>query len=202
MRDFQKAAEIFLLPGCDGPKLQKCGRQALHRLPFQPQTRVLPQSVRKFQTEIGIRQIVTAGVADFSVDDGDFPMVPVVHEQPQNRQGRVEYLTADALGIQFPGEIPIHIADGADIIVHQPHIQAFRRLPGQHLPDPAEGLFVLYNEIFHENEGFCLFQIPQKFRQCRSAVAIVPGIRGAIDRGMGVVPKILAQIAGRLVLPG
>ena len=68
---------LFLRPG-NTPHLQEHHGHALHRIPPDHYSRILPVPEPLFYINILIRQIDPAGESDFSVNNQYFPVIPVV----------------------------------------------------------------------------------------------------------------------------
>jgi hypothetical protein len=169
----QISFKVLILPCCDTPEFQKGCGHTLHGVTFQPDTGILPVSVGTCQIKVFVRKIVAAGKCDLSVDDGDFPVIPMVHEQVKDRHSRIEYPALDALTVQFSCKFQIHIADAAEIVVHQPHFHTGLRLPDENFTNFLKSFPIVHNEVFHEDEIFRLFQRFQHIFQCLRCLRII-----------------------------
>ena len=146
--------------------------------------------------EIFVRQIITAGIAHFTVYDGDLPVIPVIEEQIQKGLRRIEAAAPDPGFVQLCRIAPAGGADGAQVIIHQPHFHTLPGFPLQDLPDLPEGFPILQDEIFHENEGFRLFQIFFHIPQGIQCFAVIFDSRFAPNRH----PLVFPEISGKVLL--
>ena len=153
------------------------------------------------QIEILVGQIVPAGKAHRAVDDGDFPVVPVVHEHVEHRDDRVEHPALYPRLHHAADEVPVDKADAADIIVEEADLHSLGSLPGEHILQPPEGRALLYGVVFHKNEPLRLFQIPQLSLQPVGGVAVKRHVRVPEERIARKALEIARQIA-RHGVPG
>ena len=111
--------------------------------------------------EVFVGQIVTAGESNLAVDDCDFSMIPVIHEEIQNRCHRIKDPAADPRRIHFPNEGPVDKTNTAHIIIKQPDIHPGRCLSRRMRLISQKGLGILDGEIFHEDKllGTCQFPL-------------------------------------------
>jgi len=196
----QERLHVLLAAGAGIPHFQKGHGQAPDCLALQPDAGVLPPAIEDLPAKILVRQIKAAGIPHLSVNDGDLPVIPVVHEQIQHRQGRVEHHAPDA-GIRQPlGKQHIHIAHAAHIVIHEPHVHALAGLPDQNIADLLKGRIPGHRKILHEDEVFCLFQIPLQGIQGIKGLRKIDRIRIPVCRTGGLPLQIPAQAGSRQLL--
>ena len=200
MTDIQVFIKPFLFPGGQLPQFQKCCRQTPDSLSLQPYAGILPVSIGMGSSEIFIGQIVSAGESHFSVNDGDLPVIPVIHKQIQRGNSGIEYTAPDAPGIEPPGKLHVHISHGTEIIIQQPDFHACFCLPLQNLQKFPKGGAILHNEILHKNKGFRLFQILFHGFQRRLSQWIVSQRCIAPDRAACKIPQVTKLICIRRIL--
>ena len=111
--------------------------------------------------DVLIRQIHAAVKGGVSVDDQNFPMVPVIVVGGEERRHRGEHLALDAQLPQALGIVVGQCGKLAGAVVHHPDVHALFGFPGQNLQNSAPHQPFIHDEVFHENEMLGLLQLPQ-----------------------------------------
>ena len=158
----QKVVHLLLLQ----PELhQKERRQHLDARPLEAERIVLPIAERVRFVDVFIRDIEPARIGDPPVDDDDLSVVAVVMDSCHHRHKGVEFDAVDPLLAQFfivPGA---HFSHGADVVVHDAHLDPFLHLLFEDFENGIPEFSALDDEILDENELFGASEIFEKSGQ-------------------------------------
>ena len=99
------------------PHLNKHRRKTFYRRAFDPYTIILPMTVRIYNIEVFIRNIISARISDSAVNYGDLSVIPVIHKQLKQRISRVKSIALDSFRLEHLNELPADKNKGTDIIV-------------------------------------------------------------------------------------
>ena len=141
------------------PHFQKDQRKTAHGSALQTNSGILPEAIRLCYMKIFIRHIVTAGIGNFPVDHHDFPVIPVVDEDIEQREHRVEPDAVDARLFHFPVKFPVQKSNASDIIVDHTDLHALRSFFLQNPKHSFKSALLFNREIFHEDMMLRILQI-------------------------------------------
>ena len=123
-------------------------------------------SVLLIGVDVLVRQIESAAVADVAVNDGDLPVIPVVHRHIEMGTEGVEDSCADARLFQGGTVVGGQGLEGAHIIVEQPDFHTGSRLLLENLQDGVPHLALPNDEILHEDKLLRLLELLfQRFKE-------------------------------------
>ena len=110
------------------------------------------------QVKVLVCQIVTAGKAHLTINDGNLPVIPVVHKNIEYRHQGIEYPALDAQLFHSFDKSRADEAHAAHVVVQQPHFHPLPDLLHQNLLQAVEGLGVLNGVVLHKDK---VFRLPQ-----------------------------------------
>ena len=110
------------------------------------------------QVKVLVCQIVTAGKAHLTINDGNLPVIPVVHKNIEYRHQGIEYPALDAQLFHSFDKSQADEAHAAHVVVQQPHFHPLPDLLHQNLLQAVEGLGVLDGVVLHKDK---VFRLPQ-----------------------------------------
>ena len=221
---FHRRAEKFVIfrrPQVGAPELEEHDREAPDRRTLEHQGGVLPVAVFFPAADVLVGQVDAAGEAHPAVDDQDLAVVPVVIVGGDEGFQGGEDLAPDAQQLHLLGVIPGQQGEFAGPVVHQPHIHSGGSLALEDLQDVVPHVALIQDEIFQENEFFCLFQLCQHLPEEGVAGGEIGAVGAVEDReaaaaadipghacGAGGLalkglqdPGVLVQLVAALVLP-
>ena len=105
-----------------------------------------------------ICQVDAPGKACVTVYHGDFPVIPVVHPQRQDRHQGIEHTALDSHGFHLMVIVPGQGEQASHIVINQPHIHSLGRLFFQDFQNLVPHNTFFDDEILHENEPLRFFQ--------------------------------------------
>ena len=117
-----------------------------------PHARVFPMAVGMGLVDVFIRKVDAAVEGGVPVHHQNFAVVPVVHDQGENRDERVERQAPNAAALHVPGKALRQKEQAAHVIVDQAHIHAFGGLAGQDLQNGIPHFPRLNDKVFQKNE--------------------------------------------------
>ena len=173
------------------PHFKECNGQRFDGVALKPYARVLPFAVRLFQVEISVGYVVTAGITDFAVNDGDFTVVAVVQKEIQARHKRVKYSALYTDRFQPVDKFHIDKAYRAHIVVENSDLDALFNFSFQNILYFFPIDFVLYGVIFHKDKLFGFFQILYLSVYAHFAVVVICDIGIFIHRVRGISDYIV-----------
>ena len=194
-----------LFPSLDlGPHGQKHDGHRPDGLTFQTDDAVLPVAEALFQVNIFVRQIHTAGKADLSVHNEEFPVVPVVEPGRQYGDIGVEGTGFDAHLLQFTPISAGQRHNTAEIVIDDPDIYTgsglFPQKPEHLFPQPPG----LDDKILQENiplgPGDGVQHIPHR----RLAAGIVGALGVLADGAPGHTNQVIglqSRVGAQRLLP-
>ena len=158
--------KVRLHCGGELPHHQEHQREVPHRLSPEHHSGILPVSVLLIGVDVLVRQIESAAVADIAVNDGDLPVIPIVHRHIQMGAEGVEDSCADARLFQGGTVVGGQGLEGAHIIVEQPDFHTGSRLLLENLQDGVPHLALPNDEILHEDKLLRLLELLfQRFKE-------------------------------------
>ena len=113
------------------PEFRKHMHIVLHRRPLQAEAAVLPVPVLFDAVDVFIRKVDAAAESDFSVDDQDFTMVPVIQRSGKEKPHGVKGNALDISASQILCISRRQRGQAAEIVIDDPNIHAAGSLLNQ-----------------------------------------------------------------------
>ena len=202
--DFFPGCEVFHINFVWGigvfnsvPHFKKHQCERAHGGAFEADAGVLPIAVGMGDVEIFVGEVVAARVGHLSVDDREFAVITVVHENIEQRNHRVEIPALDPVASHALDETLIDEADAADVVVEQTHLDAFLDLLPQNVIDAGKSLSVLNGKVLHKDKMLGAAQII--FHRVEGFVGQIEKLNGCVvvNRVGAAMTDVMADIGQR-----
>ena len=151
-------------------------------LALQHKACILPVAETDLFINIFVRQIDAAAESRMPVDDRDFPVIPVVHDQGPEGNEAVEGDAFDSRLLKLLVIVRREQGDASQVVVHKTHVQSGLRLFDEDFPDASPHLSFTHDEEFHKNKMLRLFQFLQKIPVQLLSYLIIAGRRPPVYR--------------------
>ena len=176
------------------PVFEEGDRHAPHRVARDLHPGILPVSVGLRHMKILVGQVVAAREGNLPVDHRDLPVVPVIHEEVDDRDDRVEDAALDAVRLHALLKDRVDEADAPQVVVEEADQHPLGGLLLKDRADPGEGLAVLDRVVLHENEFLRPAKLLLQILEGLQRVRMVDHVRILPDRVLGVFRDVAGLV--------
>ena len=194
-----EVVELLLPAAAVVPHGEEHHRHGPNRVPLQQDGAVLPVAEALPPVDILVSQVDASGEAHLSVDDQEFPVVPVVEAQGHHRHKAVEHPALDAPGGHLLVIVPGEGEHAAHVVVDEAHLHPLGGLLLQDLQHAVPEDAGLDDEVLQEDVPLRLPQLLQHPGKDQIPHREILGLRVGVGGAVGEVLQVPGLAGG--VLP-
>ena len=190
--------KIFVIPVFPRdriPHLKEGHSKALHRIAFQADACILPETKGLCLVEVLISQVISARIAHFAVDDRNLAVIAVVEEQVESGCEGIEYAALNAILLRALYEVRIDKAKASHVIVKDADLYAGLDSFCKDVADLMPALRVLNGVILHEDKLLRLCHILFLGLDAFLRIVKIFDLRILIDRVACIAPDVIDDTA-------